>query len=248
MVLLRNLLKVKMLKKYSVKKINFNQGGKSQMKDYTVIDDQNSPITEAYRKISANIQFANIDGYIKTIMVTSPLEGEGKTTTICNIASVMTELNKKILLIDLDLRKPTIHKHFNISNSKGLTDLLINKDCYFDYINNIYPCLDVITSGKVPSNISEILNSKAIKMLLKELSSHYDYIFLDTPPIALVSDPITIATYADAVILTIAYSKTEKEIAKKSIDSLRQVNANIIGTILNKVPVTKQNKYYYSYY
>lgn len=217
------------------------------MKDYTVKDDQNSPITEAYRKISANIQFANIDGCIQTIMVTSSLPSEGKTTTICNIASVMTDLNKEVLLIDLDLRKPAIHKHFNISNRIGLTDLLLYKDNYKKYLNHISPGLDVITSGKVPSNISEILNSKAIKDMLKEVSYDYDYIFLDTPPIVLVSDPITIATYTDAVILTIAYSETEKEIAKKSVDSLRQINANIIGIILNKVPVTKQNKYYYNY-
>ena len=223
------------------------KGEKSYMKMYTIKDDQMSIIAELYRKISANIQFANIDGNIKTIMITSSLQSEGKTTNICNIASVMTDLNKKILLIDLDLRKPSVHKYFNISNSIGLTDLLLNKDDYLEYINNIFPGLDVITSGKVPSNISEILNSKAIRMILQELSYYYDYIFLDTPPIELVSDPITISTYSDAVILTIAYSETEKEIAKKSIDSLRQVNANIIGTILNKVPLTKQNKYYCTY-
>lgn len=93
--------------------------------------------------------------------------------------------------------------------------MLINKDVYKKYINNVYPKLDVITAGKIPSNAAEVINSKAIKELLKELSLHYDYIFLDTPPVALVSDPITIATYADAVILIIAYGVTEIEVAKK---------------------------------
>ena len=181
-------------------------------------------------------------------MVTSSIENEGKSTTISNLATVMADLSKNILLIDFDLRKPSIHKQFGLSNRNGLTDLLLHKDNYKGYTNNVYPGLDVITSGKVPSNPYEIINSNAIKELLKELSAHYDYIFLDTPPMILVSDPITIASYSDAVILTIGYSETEKEVAKKSIDSLKQVNANIIGTILNKVPVTKQNKYYYSYY
>lgn len=181
-------------------------------------------------------------------MVTSSLASEGKTTTISNLATVMTELNKKILLIDLDLRKPTVHKQFNLSNRTGLTDILLNKDDYKGYVQNIYPNLDVITSGKIPSNPTEIINSNAIKELIKKLSEHYDYIFLDTPPLVLVSDPLTIATFADAVILTIAHSETEKEVVKKSIDSLKQVNANIIGTILNKIPVSKHNKYYYSYY
>lgn len=204
-----------------------------------------STITEAYRKIATNIEFANIDNNIKTIMITSSIGGEGKTTTICNIASVLTDINKNILLIDLDLRKPSVHKYFNLSNVKGLTDLLMNKDDYNKYINFVYPKLDVITAGNIPSNPAKIVNSKEIKVLLKKLSLQYDYIFLDTPPIALVSDPINIATYADAVILTIAYGETEIEIAKKSVDSLRQVNANLIGTILNKSPVTKQNKHYY---
>jgi capsular exopolysaccharide synthesis family protein len=218
------------------------------MERYKIKDDQKSPIAEAYRKIATNIQFANIDSNIKTIMVTSSLASEGKTTTISNLATVMTELNKKILLIDLDLRKPAVHKQFNLSNRTGLTDILLNKDDYKGYLQNIYPNLDVITSGKIPSNPTEIINSNAIRELIKKLSEHYDYIFLDTPPLVLVSDPLTIATYADAVILTIAHSETEKEVVKKSIDSLKQVNANIVGTILNKIPVSKHNKYYYSYY
>lgn len=181
-------------------------------------------------------------------MVTSSLAGEGKTTTISNLAMVMTELKKKILLIDLDLRKPSVHKQFNISNRIGITDLLLNKDDYKKYLNNVCSNLDVITSGRIPSNPTEIINSNAIKEEIKQLSTYYDYIFLDTPPIALVSDPITISSYSDAVILTIAYSETEKEIAHKSVESLRKVNANIIGTILNKIPVSKNNKYYYNYY
>jgi len=181
-------------------------------------------------------------------MGTSSLASEGKTTTISNIACVMTDTKKKVLIIDLDLRKPALHKQFKLTNKIGITDLLIKKDNYKNYINNVYPGLDVITSGKIPANPSEIINSKAIKDIIKELSNDYDYIFLDTPPMILVSDPLTIATYSDAVILTIAYSETEREVAKKTIDSLKRVNANVIGTILNKVPITNQNKYYYNYY
>lgn len=218
------------------------------MERYIVKQDNRSPIAESYRKIAANIEFANIDNNIKTIMGTSSLASEGKTTTISNIACVMTDTNKKILIIDLDLRKPALHKQFKISNKIGITDLLINKDDYKKYLNNVYPGLDVITSGNVPSNPAEIVNSKAIKDLIKNISPYYDYIFLDTPPIVLVSDPLTIASFSDAVILTIAYSETEKDVAKKSVDSLRRINANIIGTVLNKVPVTNHNKYYYDYY
>ena len=156
-------------------------------------------------------------------MVTSAKQDEGKTTTICNLAMVMTEHKKKILLIDLDLRKPVIHKIFKLPNTKGLTDILINKDSYEPYLNNVYPGLDVLTSGIIPANPAEIINSKSLKELIKEMSQNYDYIFFDTPPVMLVSDPITISTYADAVIVAIEHGKTEKDLAKKGRRKFKQV-------------------------
>lgn len=223
-------------------------GGEKYMKRYMVKKNCDSSMIESFRRVVANIEFANIDNNIKTIMVTSSLASEGKTTIIANIASVMTDSKKKVIVIDLDLRKPALHKQFGLSNNKGLTDLLINKDNYKTYINNVFDGVDIITSGKIPANPSEIINSKAIKELINKLSADYDYVLIDTPPIALVSDPITISIFSDAIILVVAYAETEKEIAKKSIDSLKRVNANIIGVILNKSPVTKLNKHYYSYY
>ena len=215
------------------------------MEKYMIKDNPSSPIAEAYRKIATNIEFSNVDNEIKTIMITSAKQDEGKTTTICNLAMVMTELKKKILLIDLDLRKPAVHKTYKLSNKKGLTDMLINKDNYKSYLHNIYHGLDVLTSGMIPANPAEIINSKALKELLKEVSQDYDYIFLDAPPVMLISDPITISTYSDAVILTIKYGNTEKDLAKRAVESLKQVNANIIGIVLNNIPVSKQSNYYY---
>ena len=215
------------------------------MKKYLIKDNPTSPIAEAYRKIATNIEFSNIDNEIKTIMITSANPDEGKTTTICNLVMVMTELKKKILLIDLDLRKPAVHKTFKISNKQGLTDILINKDDYKSYLHNVYQGLDILTTGMIPANPTEIINSKALKELIKEMSNNYDYIFIDTPPVMLVSDPITISTYSDAVILAIEHGKTEKELSKKAVESLKQVNANIIGAVLNNIPVSKQSNYYY---
>lgn len=215
------------------------------MQKYLIKDNPTSPIAEAYRKIATNIEFSNIDNEIKTIMITSAKQDEGKTTTICNLVMVMTELKKKILLIDLDFRKPAVHKTFKISNKQGLTDILINKDDYKSYLHNVYQGLDILTTGMIPANPTEIINSKALKELIKEMSKSYDYIFIDAPPVMLVSDPITISTYTDAVILAIEHGKTEKELAKKAVESLKQVNANIIGAVLNNIPVSKQSNYYY---
>ena len=218
------------------------------MERFMARENPGSPIVEAYRKIVTNIEFANIDNNIKTIMCTSSMPGEGKTTTVCNIAGVLIDLGKKVLLLDMDLRKPMVHKFFKLSNRIGLTDILINKDDFKGYLNNIYEGLDVITSGRVPSNPSEVINSKAIKELIKNISTYYDYVLIDVPPVAMVSDPITISTYTDAVLLVVAYSETDSETAKRAADSLRHVNANIIGTIFNKIPVSKKNKYYYNSY
>ncbi len=215
------------------------------MEKFLVKDNPSSPIAEAYRKIATNIEFSNIDNEIKTIMVTSAKQDEGKTTTICNLAMVMTELKKKILLMDLDLRKPAVHKIFELSNKKGLTDLLINKDDYKTYIQNVYPGLDILTTGMIPANPAEIINSRTLKELIKEMAKCYDYIFLDAPPVMLVSDPITISTYANAVIIAIEHGKTEKDLVKKAVDSLKQVNANIIGAVFNNIPVSNQSNYYY---
>lgn len=215
------------------------------MEKFLIKDNPSSPIAEAYRKLATNIEFSNVDNEIKTIMMTSAKQDEGKTTTICNLAMVMTELKKNILLVDLDFRKPSVHKQFKLSNKRGLTDLLINKDDYKSYIQNVYPGLDVLTTGMIPANPAEIINSRTLKELIKEMSVNYDYIFLDSPPVMLVSDPITISTYSNAVILTIEHGKTEKELAKKAVESLKQVNANIIGVVFNNIPVSNQNNYYY---
>lgn len=215
------------------------------MEKFLIKNNPSSPIAEAYRKIATNIEFSNIDNEIKTIMVTSAKQDEGKTTTICNLAMVMTELKRNILLMDLDLRKPAVHKQFELSNKKGLTDLLINKDDYKTYIQNVYPGLDVLTTGMIPANPAEIINSRTLKELIREMAKSYDYIFLDTPPVMLVSDPITISTYANAVVLAIEHGKTEKELAKRAVDSLKQVNANIIGAVFNNIPVSNQSNYYY---
>lgn len=217
------------------------------MEKFMVLEHPESFLTETYRKVAANIEHANIDKNIKTIMVTSSVQGEGKTTTVCNIACVMTELNKNILLVDLDFRKPFVHKFFNLSNKNGFTDLLYNKDDYTNYIKGVCPRMDVITAGINPFNPAEILNSRSIREVLNILSMSYDYVFLDTPPIAMVSDPIIISAYVDAVIMIMAYGYADKEIVRKSVNSLKQVHANIIGTVLNKSPLPKQNKHYYNY-
>lgn len=210
--------------------------------------DPKSPIAEAYRNIRTNITFSNVDKDIKTMLVTSAQPGEGKSTTIANLAVAFAGLDKKVIVIDCDLRKPTVHKKFNISNLHGLTDALIGSRFFLDCIqkselNN----LDILTAGTIPPNPSEILSSNNMKELVKSLKEYYDYIFIDSPPIGAVTDAAIISSYSDGVIMVCASNEVDKELAKISRGKLDNVNAKVLGVVLNKFD-TDASKYYGYYY
>lgn len=210
-----------------------------------------SYISEAYRTIRTNIQFSKIDKEIKTILVTSSKQNEGKTTITSNLAVSFSLLeDKKVLLIDSDLRNPSVHRMFNISNSYGVSDILTNqktlKECVqVTEINN----LQVLTTGKMPPNPSEMLESEKIKSFMEVLKDYYDYIFIDSPPIGIITDAGALANYCDGTIMVVGAGETEIEAAKITKERLENVKANIIGVILNKY--TEESKgygYYNSYY
>jgi capsular exopolysaccharide synthesis family protein len=155
----------------------------------------------------------------------------------------------RVIVVDTDLRRPKLHKLLEISNTNGLTDILLKGDDYRKYVNrSVHPNLDLITSGTIPDNPSEILGSDAVKRLIEELKKDYDYVFLDTPPVVPVNDAIIMSTYVDRVILVLASGEVEKEIAVKAVRDLQKVGAKILGTVLNKVPINKQKYNYYYYY
>lgn len=209
-----------------------------------------SPISEAYRRIRTNIQFSDLDGDVKTIMFTSSIKGEGKTTTISNVALTLADAGHKVMLLDCDFRNPSIHKEFGISNKNGITDILLLKKDYKEYVNTTieHEKLDVLTVGKVPSNPSELLSSQAMKNFINKLKDDYDYVLIDTPPVLPVTDATVISTYTDRVVLVCLSGKAQIEVTKRAVESLQKVDANILGVILNKIPVkTMQyhNMYYY---
>lgn len=220
------------------------------MKELIVHNRPKSPISEAYRSIRTNIQFANVDGKLKTILVTSPTTGEGKTTTLSNVAMTLADAGNSVLIIDCDLRKPRIHKFFEISNEKGLTDILLKGRDYKEYVyHSEHTGLHIITSGKIPTNPSELLNSKAMRSFIEKMKNDFDYIFVDSPPVLPVTDAAVMSRYIDAVILVCASGQIEIEAAKRATESLKKVEANILGAVINKIPI-KENRYssYYYYY
>ena len=198
---------------------------------------------EAYRSLRTHIKFSSLDKPIKTIVVTSSLIGEGKSTVVGNLAYSLNQDGSRVLVIDCDLRKPSIHENFLLSNEKGLTDILVGKSDLKSVTKKIEDSLFLITAGSIPPNPAEILGSKEMEDLIKELSINFDYIILDTPPILPVSDTLLLASKADATLIVVKARKTKEKIVKESYSKLVEARANVIGTILNESDKSLDNKY-----
>ena len=207
-----------------------------------------SPVSEAYRTIRTNVQFSAVNKDLKTIVITSATPNEGKSTTISNLGVVMAQAGQKVVIMDCDFRNPTQHKIFQLPN-KGLSNCIAMHKSVMDIIQHTdVEDLDVLTSGPVAPNPSEILSSKRMDEVLEVLSKEYDYILIDAPPILPVTDAAVMASKVDGVILLTAWGAINPEVARDAKNRLVQAGANIIGVILNKVEVSAPgNGYGYGY-
>ena len=209
-----------------------------------------SPIAEAYRSIRTNIEFSNIDKHIKIITITSTQPNEGKSTVISNLAAAFASLeNKRVLIIDGDLRNPSVHKMFGVSNLNGITDILLGeKDVDKCLEKTKIKGLDILKVGKVPPNPSEMLQSNKMRNFIEVIKEYYDYVFIDAPPVGVVSDASIISQYSDGVILLVGSNETDIDAAKVSKERLENVGANILGVVLNKFESEGSAYGYYGYY
>ncbi|SKA88654.1 capsular exopolysaccharide family [Caloramator quimbayensis] len=207
-----------------------------------------SPISEAYRTLRTNIQFASFDKEVKVILVTSSGPSEGKTTTASNLAYTLSETSKKVLLVDCDLRKPKIHKIFKISNQTGLSNILIEDYDLSTAIKKADNNLYVLTAGTLPPNPVEMISSKKMSDFIEKVKDEYDYIILDTPPVVSVTDAQILSTMADGVILVVSSGEANKEAAIRAKELLLNVNAKILGVVLNKLDIASKGGYGYRYY
>lgn len=209
-------------------------------------NDPKSPVSEQYRTIRTNIQFASINETIQTYMVTSSMAGEGKTTTISNLAVVMAQQEKKVLLIDGDLRKPSVHYSFQRNNIKGVTNVLTGHLPLKGAIMTTgVPNLDILTSGPIPPNPSELLASPQMDKLLKEACRYYDIVLVDTPPVLVVADAQIMANTCQGSILVVNCGKTEWESAKQAKEALVHAKAKLLGVVLNRKNRGKDKNFYY---
>ena len=204
----------------------------------------NLPITEQFRLIRTNLMFSLVDNDKKLLMVTSPEPGDGKSTVAANLSIVLAQQGKQVLLVDTDLRKPSVHHTFNVSNLNGLTNSLTKEITVEEGIRKtIIPNLFILTSGPVPPNPSELLSSKCMEKTIEKLKYQFDYIVFDTPPVLSVTDPQIIANICDGVMLVVVSGKTHKDKALRAKELLDKAKSNLIGVIVNGVQTTKSEYY-----
>ncbi|WP_455543446.1 CpsD/CapB family tyrosine-protein kinase [Intestinibacter sp.] len=212
--------------------------------------DVKSPIVEAYRAIRTNIEYSNLDKKLKVILVTSTQQNEGKSTISSNLAISFSGLpNKKILLLDADFRNPSIHRIFEKSNSDGIMDVLKEEKNLEDVIYHLQDRLDFLTTGTIPPNPDEVLVTDKMKSFIDEIKQKYDYIFIDSPPIGIVSDATLLSQFSDGVIFVVSSGEVEIDFAKLAKEKLSNVNAKILGAVLNKYESNNSDYgYYYGQY
>lgn len=208
----------------------------------------NSVVAEQFRTIRTNIQFSMIDRDLKTIIFTSSGPWEGKSTVAANIATVFADQGKKVVLIDADMRKPTVFRTFNIQNTHGLSNLITSRDIKVeDIVQHVDDAdLDIISSGPIPPNPSELLNSNRMNEVIKELESIYDLVLFDMPPVVSVTDAQIMATKTDGVVFVIRRGIAHTEDVKQAKELLDMVHANVLGVVFNGVE--KKTDRSYSYY
>jgi len=211
-------------------------------------DDPTSPEAEAFRSLRTNLQFAAAARPYRSLLVTSAVPGEGKSLVTANLGVVFAQAGKKVLLVDADLRRHTLHRYLRTSNRVGLTNVLVGTYSLSSAIQELrIPGLSFLPSGPVPPNPGELLGSQAMQQLLGQLSDRFDLVLVDTTPVLLMSDARLLAPSVDGALLVVRWKFAHRELVKKAVQLLRLTNTHIYGVIFNYVANYEMNSYYDGY-
>ncbi|WP_082368955.1 polysaccharide biosynthesis tyrosine autokinase [Arthrobacter sp. ERGS1:01] len=204
---------------------------------------------ESFRQLRTNLQFAHVSHKSKTVLVTSSLPGEGKSTTATNLALAMAEAGQRVVLVDADLRRPMVANYFGLEGQAGLTTALVGEAPVLDLLQPWgMTDLHVLSSGRIPPNPSELLGSESMKQIITTLEATFDAVVIDAPPLLPVTDAAVLAQQVGGVVLVVGCHTVRQQEVEKSLASLALVNADILGVVLNRVPVKGPDAYSYSYY
>ena len=217
-----------------------------------VESDPSSPRSEAFRAVRTNLMFVDAANHPTTILLTSSIPGEGKSTTIANLALTLAKSGSRVCLIEGDLRRPRLLDYLGLEGSAGLTDVLIER-AELDDVLQPYGAdkLEVIGAGAIPPNPSELLASEAMSLVLARLSARFDYVLIDTPPVLPVTDAVVLSTKVDGVIVLVGTTIVRKEQLSATLEALGAVNNTLLGLVLNRVGHKSAGGYgagYYGYY
>ncbi|MGA1236163.1 MAG: GumC family protein [Limisphaerales bacterium] len=205
-----------------------------------------SPHAEAYRVLRTNIMFSRKRDDANTLTIVSGGAGEGKSTTIFNLCSIFAQNDQRVLLVDSDLRRPSLHKLFKVSNSLGLTNLLLGQNTVEEVIQtSSMPNLDFLPSGKLPSSSMGILNSPQMKEFINDIRKRYDWVFFDSPPIMGVSDASILCSMVDVTMLVIQYRKYPQAMTVRAKQMIEKIGGNLLGVVLNNINISQDSYYYY---
>ncbi|OBB57169.1 protein tyrosine kinase [Mycobacterium sp. 852013-51886_SCH5428379] len=208
----------------------------------------NSPIAEAFRKVRTNLQFVAVDNPPRVIVVTSSVPSEGKSTTAINIALALAESDNKVVIVDGDMRRPTLHKHLGAVGPVGFSTVLSGGATLSEALQQTrFPGLKVLTSGAIPPNPSELLGSQSARKLLNELRGEFDYVVVDSTPLLAVTDAAILAAGADGVLVMACYGRTKRDQISHAVQSLESVAAPILGAVLTMTPARSNAAYGYGY-
>lgn len=207
-----------------------------------------SPRAESFRQLRTNLQFANVSGHAKTVLVTSSLPGEGKSTTATNLAIALAQAGQTVCLVDADLRRPMINEYLGLDRTAGLTTALVGASDVNDLIqpwgdDDLY----VLTSGQIPPNPSELLGSDEMKHLIVRLEQAFDTVIVDAPPLLPVTDAAVLSQHVGGVVLVVGAQTLKRHDLERSLAALEMVGANLMGVVLNRLPTKGADSYSYSY-
>ena len=211
----------------------------------------NSPVSEQFRTLRTNIQFSMVDKKLKSLAILSATPSAGKSTVAANLAVTFALQGNRVLIVDCDLRRPTVHRNFQLTNGRGLTTLLTDQSGSIeDYLHDVgVEGLSVLTGGPVPPNPAELLASNRMQELEKEIAEIFDLVIYDTPPLLGFADAQILASREDGTIFVVRQGVDTKEDVLKASESLKMVNANVLGVVYNRAPGSaKDYSYYYGYH
>ncbi|UCC63927.1 MAG: CpsD/CapB family tyrosine-protein kinase [Anaerolineae bacterium] len=220
----------------------------SDVSTLITLTDPRSPVSEAYRSLRTNLEFFSLDEPIRTLVVTSPGAEEGKSTVLANLAVVLAQGGKRVILADCDLRRPTQHTLFGLDNATGLTTMMVDETAQSEppLRKTAVDGLRVLPAGPSPPNPAELLGSRRMKEAMAALLDQADLLLFDAPPVLAVTDALVLAVQADGVLLVVKAGGTKREHVQQAKERLERVNARIVGSVLNNAPTDSTLEGYYA--